>query len=126
MRKSNARLLQFAREGRKHPTDTEKMLWQALRSNRLEGLKFRREALVEGYLADFYCAKHRLIIEVDGSVHLLDEVKERDLYRQAKLEKAGYRVMRFTSDEVYGAMAWVTDAIVTACSTYECADDQQK
>ncbi len=46
------------------------------------GLKFRREALVEDYLADFYCAEHRLIVEVDGDIHDLEEVKQRDTYRQ--------------------------------------------
>jgi len=114
-RRTSPALLKFARDGRHAPTHTEKMLWQALRDRRLDGLKFRREALVEGYLADFYCAEHRLIVEVDGDVHNLEEVKKRDTYRQQRLEQAGYRVMRFTADQVYGALGWVTDAIVEAC-----------
>ncbi len=114
-RRSSATLLKFARDGRHATTHTEKMLWQALRDRRLDGLKFRREALVEGYLADFYCAEHHLIVEVDGGVHDLEEVKQRDTYRQQQLEQAGYRMIRFTSDQVYGALGWVTDAIVEAC-----------
>ena len=118
-RRTTPSLLAFARDNRRAPTHTEKMLWQALRDRRSEGIKFRREALVEGYLADFYCAEHKLIVEVDGNIHKLEEVKQRDIHREQRLREAGYRVLRFTSDQVYGSLGWVTDAIVDACRKHD-------
>ena len=87
------RLLKFAREGRKDATHTEKMLWRALRDRRQDGLKFRRQAVIGEYIADFYCAEHRLIVEVDGDIHDLESVQRHDVFRQQTLEMAGYRVV---------------------------------
>jgi len=85
----NPSLTSFARAWRKNPTHTEDMLWQLLRNSKIEVLKFRREAQIEGFIADFYCAKHNLIIEIDGDIHELEDVKQRDVFRQDILEKAG-------------------------------------
>jgi very-short-patch-repair endonuclease len=109
------RLLKFAREGRKDATHTEKMLWRALRDRRQDGLKFRRQAVIGEYIADFYCAEHRLIVEVDGDIHDLESVQRHDVFRQQTLEMAGYRVVRFSGDEVYKQLDWVIEKIVAAC-----------
>jgi very-short-patch-repair endonuclease len=105
----------FARESRKNPTHTEDILWQMLRNRKIGGLKFRREAQVEGFIADFYCAEHKLIVEIDGDIHELEDVKKRDVFRQDILEKAGYKVIRFSSDDVFVRMDWVIDQIVKYC-----------
>ena len=108
-------LTEFARLRRRHATGTEQRLWTTLRGRRLAGLKFRREVPLQGYLADFYCDEHRLIVEVDGSVHAESGVAARDAIRQQHLEQAGYRVLRFTGDQVIGCLGWVTDEIQRAC-----------
>jgi very-short-patch-repair endonuclease len=116
MARTDPTLLKFARERRKNPTHTEKMLWQMLRARKRDGIKFRREAPVEGYIADFYCAEHKLIIEIDGDIHELPDKKANDAKRQEKLEAAGYTVLRFSSDEVYAFMDQVIEKILDACS----------
>ncbi len=84
-------------------TIAEKILWQELRNNRL-GVKFRRQMpLVFGnchYVADFYCAQKKLIIEIDGGVHNQRGIKEYDRAREEVLKSAGYQIMRFSNQEV--------------------------
>ena len=89
MARTSSTLLKFARERRKNPTHTEKMLWRMLRARKRDGIKFRRESPVEGYIADFYCVEHKLIVEIDGDIHELPGKKEHDIRRQNKLEAAG-------------------------------------
>ena len=58
-----------AKELRREMTPAEKILWKELKANKLNGLHFRRQQIVHGYFADFYCHQHQLIVEVDGDVH---------------------------------------------------------
>jgi len=67
----------FARELRKDMTDAEKILWTHLKEG-IQNLKVRRQHPIGHYVADFYCHKLKLIIEVDGSIHDLEEVKIND------------------------------------------------
>ncbi|HYM19663.1 MAG TPA: endonuclease domain-containing protein [Candidatus Kapabacteria bacterium] len=108
-------LTKLARERRKNPTYTEKLLWRVLRSRRVEGIKFRREVPIEGYIADFFCFEHKLIIEVDGDVHDKVDVKQHDEIRQVHLESQGYKVIRFSADDVFGRVDWVVDEILKHC-----------
>jgi ATP-dependent DNA helicase RecQ len=57
------------RELRANPSEAEKLLWSVLRAKSVAGIKFRRQHPIEPYIADFYCAKARLVIEVDGESH---------------------------------------------------------
>ena len=82
----------YARAMRAEPTDAERQLWRALRSRRMQALKFRRQAPVGSYIADFLCIAHRLIVEADGSQHA---ESRRDAVRDAWLEQQGYTVLRF-------------------------------
>jgi len=91
-------LLERARELRRHGTTAEAILWECLRDRQLAGAKFRRQHVIGPYIADFYCHEARLVIEVDGGVHL--EQQTQDQERQASLEAQGYRVMRFTNERV--------------------------
>ena len=85
------------REMRKHPTPAEEALWQRLRGEQL-GVKFRRQHSIDRFIVDFYAREPRLIIEVDGPIH--ETQKEYDALRQSMLEELGYRVLRFTNDQV--------------------------
>lgn len=87
----------FARNMRTDATKAENLLWQALRGKQLEGLKFRRQTPVDGYIVDFVCFEVRLIIEVDGGQH---SESAADMIRDVHFEKAGFKTLRFWNDEI--------------------------
>ncbi|HEX7757864.1 MAG TPA: DUF559 domain-containing protein [Caulobacteraceae bacterium] len=84
-----------ARRMRRDPTYAEKQLWKALRQ--IEQHHFRRQAPFGPYVVDFVCHASRLIVEVDGGIHNLDVVAQRDAEREAWLVDRGYRVIRFSN-----------------------------
>jgi len=92
-------LFQMAREHRNNSTPAEEILWNYLKTKPF-GIKFRRQHPYSIYILDFYCHSLKLVIEVDGSIHNLKEVKNNDIERQRHLEKDGLRVVRFTNDEL--------------------------
>jgi very-short-patch-repair endonuclease len=89
-----------ARELRTNMTRAECVLWEAIRNGKLNGFKFRRQHPINNYIADFYCHKVRLIVEVDGGIHKIGENKEYDKDRTFELEKFERSIIRFTNDEV--------------------------
>ena len=106
---------QRAKELRKEATPAERILWERLRGKQLSGFKFRRQAPLGRVIADFYCAKAKLIIEVDGDVH--DVQVEEDEQRTREIESFGYRVIRFKNDAVVSNIESVLKSIMDACST---------
>lgn len=101
-------LFNYAQEMRKNPTESEKVLWNILRKFRHKGYIFRRQHPVDIFIADFYCHKLKLIIEVDGGVHNSDQSKGYDDGRSSELEKYGLNILRFTNDEVLNETDKVT------------------
>jgi very-short-patch-repair endonuclease len=97
---TSPKLTGFARDLRKHQTDAEKKLWNLLRSRQIGDAKFRRQHPIGQYIADFYCHKHQLVIELDGSQHFTPEGKAHDSERTAHLEERGIRVLRFDNRQV--------------------------
>ncbi len=93
-------LKDFAKNHRANPTQAESILWDCLKSKKLENYKFRRQHIIGKYITDFVCLKKRLVIEIDGLIHQLPEIKEKDEFRQSWLESIGFTVLRFTNDEV--------------------------
>ena len=104
---------QYARELRQRMTPAEKLLWQRLRNRRVGGLKFRRQHPLGPFIADFYCAVHRLIVEIDGGIH--DSQVLDDLFRTEQLEADDYRVIRFRNEQVLNDIDGVVAAIRSAC-----------
>ena len=99
---------QFARELRKPQTPAETTLWNLLRNRNLK-YKFRRQHPIDFFIIDFYCAEAKLLIEIDGSSHLEKEQQGYDQARTEYLEARGYKVIRFTNDNVrYNIPAVVT------------------
>jgi very-short-patch-repair endonuclease len=99
-----------ARELRKEMTPAERLLWAALRGNALDGAYFRRQHAVDSFILDFYCAKAKLAVEVDGGSHLEQEAY--DLLRTRWLEQErGIRVVRFTNHDVLRSLGAVVKAI---------------
>ena len=85
---------------RRNETKAEKLLWEKLRNNQLEGLKFRRQHPVNIYIADFYCHKFKLIIELDGDYHNQEEQKQKDEVRTEVLGLNDLKIIRFKNEEV--------------------------
>ncbi len=101
--KNNARLLlrTLAREARHSPTPMEKDLWERLRDHRCGGLHFRRQEVVGPFRLDFYCHAAKLAVEVDGSIHQIESVQQRDADRQQILEQEfGICFLRVTNEDV--------------------------
>ena len=89
----------LAKKLRNNVTPTEMILWGRLKEYFPE-LKFRRQHPISLYIADFYCHTKKVIIEIDGSIHDLEEVKSNDAIRQKHLEDLGIKVLRFTTNEI--------------------------
>jgi very-short-patch-repair endonuclease len=101
-----------ARSLRRKPTDAEAALWALLRDRRLAQTKWRRQRPIGGYIVDFVCLEHRLVIECDGSQHA---ESERDAVRDAWLASQGYRVLRFWNSDVLKMRDSVLATILDAC-----------
>ena len=110
-------LFRYAQEMRKNPTDGEKALWNILRKFRYKGYIFRRQHPVNIFIADFYCHKLKLIIQVDGDVHDSEQAIQYDDGRTAELEKYGLSIMRFTNDQVLNEKEKITLQIQNYIST---------
>lgn len=94
---------------RRNSTKAERALWRRLRDRHFNGRKFRRQYPVGPYVVDFCCPELRLIVEIDGDVHMLK--KADDVARQAVLERLGYRVVRFTNRQVLYNPGHVVDTL---------------
>jgi len=104
----------LARKFRKQPTRAEQALWRVLRNRQLDGYKFNRQKPIGPYVVDFCCWSRRLVVEVDGGVHVGREAQDGEWERA--LEGLGYRVIRFTNDEVERDMDQVVEVIRAALS----------
>ncbi|MBX3486492.1 MAG: endonuclease domain-containing protein [Candidatus Paracaedibacteraceae bacterium] len=94
----NQKLSRFKKDLRKNQTDAEQILWKHLRGRRFLGWKIRRQHTLQGYIVDFVCLEHKIIIELDGGHHV--ERKDYDEMRTRILEQDGYKVIRFWNNEV--------------------------
>ena len=92
-------LFEKATKLRSQQTFAEELLWNYLRTKPC-GFKFRRQHPFSNYILDFYCHALRLVIEVDGSIHMREEVKNNDEQRQKQLEEQGLVFLRFTNNEI--------------------------
>src|SRR4028118_1825438 len=105
----NPKLVDRAKQLRKNMTVAEKKLWYGY----LRNCKFRvlRQRPIAHFIVDFYCAKLKLVIEIDGDSHFTNDGKDYDPERTQILEGYGLRVMRFTNDEVLKDLAGVCQRI---------------
>ena len=98
--KINEEILHHARSMRKNPTEAEEKLWGFLRGRRFNGLKFRRQQHIEGFILDFFCNQLRLGIELDGEIHQTKENQRYDKLRTEYLQEFGISTIRFSNEEV--------------------------
>ena len=106
--------LALAKEFRLNMTDTEKILWQSLRSNKLGGWHFRRQQILFGYIVDFYCHAASLVIEADGEIHESQQSTDRE--RDTNLTDKGFKVLRFGNHEIEHNLKNVLAKILAVCN----------
>lgn len=102
--------LQMARHFRQHMTYGERCFWNMARNNQINGLRFRRQQIIRGFIADFYCNQIGLVVEIDGGVH--EQQKDYDRLREQIISVCGVRVVRFTNDEVVNKGDWVREQVL--------------
>jgi len=98
---------------RREQRPAEEKLWWCLRDRRLCGLKFRRQVPIGNYVADFYCASAKVVVELDGESHIGRETY--DEVRTEWLQSRGYCVARFHNDQVHESLQEVLEAIAQCC-----------
>ena len=108
---SGRSLLVHAHEMRRDATPAERKLWRLLRDHQAGGMKFRRQVPLGRYIADFYCAAAKLVVELDSVSHI---DPERDAVRDEWMMQHGYRTLRFSNYEVLSNAEGVAAAIVQA------------
>ncbi|MBU0491477.1 MAG: endonuclease domain-containing protein [Chloroflexi bacterium] len=108
-------MLAAARELRQPQTSAEAKLWARLRDRRLGGFKFRRQYPIARFILDFCCPECCLAVELDGCSHMEPAQQEYDALRTAWLNEQGYRVIRFTNQDVYQRLDHVLEAILAEC-----------
>ncbi len=97
---------------RRMTTPAAAVLWKSLRNNQLAGLHFRRQQVIEGFIADFYCRERRLIIEYDGTVH--DSQADYDRDRDCILTRNNLQVLRFSNSRIENNLQSIFAEICTA------------
>jgi len=95
-------------------TGTELLLWSRLRAHQLGGHKFRRQVPLGPFVVDFACFASRLVVEVDGPAH--EASMRQDALRDAYLGRSGFRVLRFSADDVLHRLGDVLTTILSECS----------
>lgn len=105
----NANLTQHAQQLRKAMTKEENLLWY--RFLRKYPLQFRRQYVIGNYIADFFCHKAKLVVELDGSQHYEPENQAYDRERTVYLESQGLLVLRFSNLDVLRNFPNVCEAI---------------
>ena len=92
--------LRQARDLRKNMTEAEGVLWKRLRRKSMLGVKFRRQQIIEGFIADFFCETSKLVVEVDGEIHELSDQKKKDEHRRNVFAARGLKELRFSNKRV--------------------------
>jgi very-short-patch-repair endonuclease len=105
------RLKQPSRQLRINSTDAEILLWAKIRMRQLNGFLFYRQKPLGVYIADFYCPKAKLVIEVDGGQHLTPDSVEYDRVRDEYMKNIGLKTLRFTNIDVIENIDGVVETI---------------
>ena len=100
-----------AKKLRAKMTPAEELLWAAIKNKQLDGLKFRRQHPISRYVLDFYCARAKLGIEVDGKYHEEKAQKLYDADRTENLKLSKIKIIRFTNEEIFNQLVLVLESI---------------
>ncbi len=86
---------------RQNSTPAEQQMWYILRNRKVGSFKFRRQHPILNFVADFYCAEAKIIIELDGQMHATKEIAKYDLWRKEILNSCGIMTLRFDNESVF-------------------------
>ena len=100
-----------AKSLRRSMTRSEILLWRYIKAHRIDGLGFRRQIPIGSYIVDFACHRARLIVELDGESHDFEVRQRQDKLRDDCLRKMGYRILRFTNEDVMSSLEGVVQII---------------
>jgi very-short-patch-repair endonuclease len=100
-------------------TETEKILWEMLKDRNIFKARFRRQHPIGIFIIDFYCHEYKLAIEIDGEIHLKNEVIEYDDGRSNVVENFGVKILRFTNNEVFTDLKKVKEEILIIIGSLE-------
>lgn len=118
-------IFERAKELRKNLTNAELVLWGYLKQSPF-GCKFRRQHPLGIFIADFYCHKLKLVIEVDGAIHSVDEVRAADEYREGVLKSEGLNILRFMNELIEKNLEIVIKDIETYIINQSKSQDLEK
>ena len=107
----NKNLKLFSRNLRNNMTQAERKLWSRIRKKQINNYQFYRQKPIGNYIADFYCPKLKLVIEVDGSQHYTEEGINKDKIREELMDKLGIKTLRFSNNEVLENIEGVIEQI---------------
>ena len=107
----------FSRYLRQRQTETEKLLWFNLRNRKLNGIKFKRQAVIGKYVVDFVSFEKMLVIELDGGQHNSPNVIIKDKERTKYLEELGFKVVRYWDNEIFNHLESILEDILEKAST---------
>ncbi|MCU4163552.1 endonuclease domain-containing protein [Carboxylicivirga caseinilyticus] len=108
-------IFEKAKALRKNMTKSELILWDKLKGKQILGLRFRAQHPIDIFIADFYCHPIKLVIEVDGLIHLKQQQIEYDIGREAELSHWNIRIIRFTNQQIETNLDYVIQEITSEC-----------
>ena len=111
-------LTQMAKKNRHDSTNTEDIVWQKILRYNKTGYKFSRQKPINRFIADFYCSKLNLAIEIDGGSHI--KKRENDILRDKFLSQIGIQTIRFSNEEILFNLNTVKQKILETCSRLAC------
>ena len=118
LRRTPHSIVDLARQMRRSPTLSESELWTHLRDRRLSGAKFRRQAPLGRYIADFYCANANLVVELEGTIHDEEQQRQYDNIRNQIIQAMGIKVLHFRNKDVIENLEEVLAEIEMALSPH--------
>ncbi|HOZ30207.1 MAG: endonuclease domain-containing protein [Bacteroidales bacterium] len=108
-------IMDRAKQLRRRMTKPENIVWEIVRENAILGLKFRRQHPISNYIADFYCHKIKLVIEIDGATHHQESAKLYDEHRTNVMNSFGIEVIRFSNKDILSDITFVKKTIQIKC-----------
>ncbi len=109
-------IMDRAKQLRRRMTEPEKIVWEIVRENSILGLKFRRQHPINNYIADFYCHKVKLVVEIDGETHNQESAKLYDEHRTNVMNSFGIEVIRFNNKVILSNISFVRKTIEKKCN----------
>ena len=106
-------------ELRNNMTEAEKALWEELKKKEIFKARWKRQHPIDIFVVDFYCHKYKLAIEVDGEIHLKEEIREHDDGRAHDIEKLGIKILRFKNKEIFDDIGTVLSRILNEINLYK-------